>query len=95
MAIYAAVLDPELGEVVLADPPTTHQSPDTPPFLGVLKIGDLPHNLALVYPRRITFIGTMPAEYAWTKALYEKLGQGKRIRVVPQISQWKPFQSGE
>lgn len=94
LAIYAAVLDPEISEIVLADPPTSHESPDTPPFLGVLKIGDLPHNLALVYPRRITFIGSMPAEYAWTKALYEKLGQGKRIQVVQQISQWRPTNAG-
>ncbi len=90
LAIYAALLDPEISEIVIADPPTTHQSPDTPPFLGVLKVGDLPHNLALVYPRRITFIGAMPEEYQWTEDLYAKLGQGDRIQVVPQISQWQP-----
>ena len=93
LAIYAAILDPQITEIVLADPPATHESPDTPPFLGVLKVGDLPHNLALVYPRPITFIGAMPPEYAWTKAVYEKLGRGDRIQVVQQVGQWEPFKS--
>jgi hypothetical protein len=48
MAIYAAILDPGISEIVLADPPTTHEDPDTPEYLGVLRIGDLPHNLALI-----------------------------------------------
>lgn len=90
LAIYAAILDPKITEIVLVDPPTTHESPDTPPFLGVLKIGDLPHNLALVYPRRITFVGAMPEAYAWTKNLYTKLGRGDRIQTIGQIGQWQP-----
>ena len=40
----------------------------------MLRIGDLPHNLALAYPRPITFVGKMPEAYAWTRQLYEKLG---------------------
>ncbi len=48
MAIYAAILDLRSSEIVLADPPTTHEDPDTPEYLGVLRIGDLPHNLALI-----------------------------------------------
>ncbi len=90
LAIYAALLDPEISEIVIADPPTTHQSPDTPPFLGVLKVGDLPHNLALVYPRRITFIGAMPEEYQWTKDLYAKLGQGDRIQSYHKSASGNP-----
>ncbi len=32
LAIYAAVLNSEISEIVLSDPPTTHESPDTRHF---------------------------------------------------------------
>ena len=89
-AIYAALLDDEVTEIVLEAPPESHCDPETPELLGVLRIGDLPHNLALAYPRPITFIGEMPAAYEWTKQAYEKLGQGDKVRVVENVGQWRP-----
>ncbi|MCC6508630.1 MAG: acetylxylan esterase [Pirellulaceae bacterium] len=82
LAIYAALLDDQISEVVLADVPVTHEDPATAPFLGVLKVGDLPHNLALLYPRRITFIGAMPPAFQWTKDVYEKYGASDKIRTA-------------
>ncbi len=90
LAIYAAVLDPQITEVILADPPETHADPKTPEFLGILRVGDLPQNLALVYPRPITFVGKIPAAYEWTRQLYQKLGVGDRIRVIANVRQWQP-----
>jgi hypothetical protein len=90
LAIYAALLDENIGEIVLRSPPTTHEDPRTPEFLGVLRIGDLPHNLSLAYPRPITFVGEIPAAYNWTRQLYERLGAGDRIRVIDSIRQWQP-----
>ncbi len=92
LAIYGALLDEEVTEIVLARPPVTHEDPATPEFLGVLRIGDLPHNLALAFPRPITFVGSIPAEFAWTKQLYEHLGAGDNIRVVPHPQNWQPTQ---
>ncbi|MFP3904109.1 MAG: hypothetical protein ACLFWB_07690, partial [Armatimonadota bacterium] len=89
-AIYGAVLDEDVEEIVLEDPVTTHTDPDTPEFLGVLQIGDLPENLALVFPRPITFIGGIPEEYQYTVELYERLGMGENIRVADDIGQWSP-----
>ena len=89
-AIYAAIPDPQISEVILANPPESHQNPQTPEFLGILRIGDLPQNLALVYPRPITFVGKMPAAYEWTRQAYEKLGAGDRIRVVTSVQKWQP-----
>ena len=57
LAVYAAILDPQITEVVVADCPASHEDPKTPEFPGVLRVGDLPQNLALVYPRTITFVG--------------------------------------
>jgi len=90
LAIYAAVLDPQIAEVLLAKPPETHTDPKTPEFLGILRIGDLPQNLALVYPRPITFVGPVPPAYEWTRQLYKKLGAGDRIRVIATPGQWRP-----
>ena len=88
LAIYAALLDPQITEIVLADPPTSHEDPDTPEFLGVLRVGDLPHNLALAYPRAITFVGTVPKEFNWTRELYQQFGAGDRIRVIASMQDW-------
>lgn len=92
MAIYAAILDPRIDEVVLADPPETHEDPRTPEYLGVLRVGDLPHNLALAYPRPLTFVGRIPDAYAYTRLVYERCGAGDRIRVLPSMRDWKPWE---
>lgn len=81
LAIYAALLDELVTELFLADPPESHRDPATPEFLGILRIGDLPENLALLYPRPITFVGDIPAAYEWTREVYGRLGQGKGFRV--------------
>ena len=90
LAIYAALLDPGISEVILHDPPETHECPETPEFLGVLRCGDLPQNLALVWPRPITFVGEMPAAFEWTRQAYRKLGAGERVRVLASMSEWQP-----
>ncbi|MBI5820543.1 MAG: acetylxylan esterase [Verrucomicrobia bacterium] len=90
LAIYAAILDPQVAEVILVNPPESHTNPQTPEFLGILRVGDLPQNLALLYPRPITFVGKVPAAYEWTQQLYKKLGAGDRIRVIANVRQWQP-----
>jgi dienelactone hydrolase len=93
LAIYAALLDESVSEIVIANPPASHEDPETPEFLGILRTGDLPHNLALAWPRPITFIGSLPDAYEWTHQLYEQLGSGDRIRILPNIRQWQPATS--
>jgi hypothetical protein len=90
LAVYAALLDPQVSEVILADLPESHENPQTPEFPGILRIGDLPHNLALLYPRPITFVGNMPAAYEWTRQVYEKLGAADRFRVIAGPQHWRP-----
>jgi hypothetical protein len=91
LAIYAAVLDPKITELILDTPPETHTQPETAEFLGILRVGDLPQNLALLHPRPITFIGKIPPAYQWTKQVYEKLGSGDRIRIIKSALEWKPL----
>ena len=89
-AIYAALLDEEVTELVLENPPETHTDPDTPEFLGILRLGDLPQNLALFFPRPITFIGEIPPAYEWTRQLYATLGQAGKVRTIPTVDHWQP-----
>jgi hypothetical protein len=91
LAIYAALLDPQISEIILESPPESHSQPETSEFLGILRIGDLPQNLALLHPRPITFIGKLPPAYQWTKQAYEKLGAGDRIRVIRNVGAWTPL----
>lgn len=91
LAIYAAILDPQVNELILDAPPESHAQAETAALLGVLRVGDLPQNLALLYPRPITFIGKLPPAYEWTKQVYEKLGAGDRIRVVRSVRDWIPL----
>lgn len=90
-AIYAALADEQIAEVVLEAPPATHEDPSTPEMPAVLRVGDLPHNLALVFPRPITFVGEVPEAYRWTVDLYEKLGRADRIRVIETVGEWRPM----
>ncbi len=88
-AIYAALLDPHVGEIILEQPPETHADPVAAEFLGVLRVGDVPQNLALAYPRPITFLGAMPPAFSWTKDVYQLLGAGDLIRVIAAPREWR------
>lgn len=90
LALYAALLDETIPEVILANCPTSHEDPTTGEFLGVLRVGDLPHNLSLLYPRAITFIGEMPSEFAEVRELYQRWGHADRFRVLASPQAWRP-----
>jgi hypothetical protein len=87
LAIYAALLDPQIEEIILEDPVTTHWD-SGPEYLAVLKVGDLPHNLALAFPRKITFVRAIPEAYQWTRRCYETCGAGTQVRVVRSLREW-------
>ncbi|MEX0885395.1 MAG: CocE/NonD family hydrolase [Phycisphaeraceae bacterium] len=87
LAVYAALVDDTIGELVLEQPIATHWD-GGPELLAVLKVGDLPHNLALACPRPVTFVGEEPAAYAWTRSVYEACGLGDRVRVQASMASW-------
>jgi dienelactone hydrolase len=89
-AIYAALLEPRIGALILDRPPVTHDDPDTAEFLAVLQLGDLPQHLALAVPRPVTFVGTVPDEYAFTRELYARAGAVAAFGVVPTLADWVP-----
>ncbi|OGV61971.1 MAG: hypothetical protein A3K18_06500 [Lentisphaerae bacterium RIFOXYA12_64_32] len=89
-AVYAALLNPDIGEIILQNPPPTHDDPAVAEFLAVLQTGDLPHNLALAFPRPITFVGEVPAAYDVVTTVYRNGGKGPCVRTVGKLADWAP-----
>ena len=90
LVIYAAVLDPQIREIILDSPPESHTKAETAEFLGILRAGDLPQNLALLYSRPISFISKIPPAFEWTRKLCEKLGAGDRIGAIKHMREGRP-----
>jgi hypothetical protein len=61
LALYSAILDPQVEQVVLLRPPSSHT--EGPFFLNILRYTDLPEAAALIAPRRVNFYNIMPPAY--------------------------------
>jgi dienelactone hydrolase len=73
LALYAAILDPDVHQAVLMEPPASHAQ--GPFFLNILRDTDLPEVAALLAPRRLSFVAsTLPEPYSLTKRLFTQLG---------------------
>jgi hypothetical protein len=83
IAMYAAVLEPRIQQVLLIDPPASHR--EGPIFLGILRHTDLPEAAALLAPRRLNFYGHMPAAYKYTADVYGVLGKRDNLFVSMNI----------
>lgn len=89
VAVYAAVLDEQIGGVVLEAPAVTHWE-GGPEFPGVLRVGDLPHNAALLCPRPLVFVGGIPAAYGYASEVYGEQGSGAAVVALGALSEWRP-----
>jgi dienelactone hydrolase len=74
---YAALWEPAIGEIVLVDPPSTHQG--GPIFLNVLRVLDIPDALALLAPRTVRLINAKDAAFDRTVQSFKAAGYGQRI----------------
>jgi dienelactone hydrolase len=54
LAAYAALLAPEIAGVTLYKPPLSHMDNESPQFLNVLRVCDIPDVLGLLAPRTLT-----------------------------------------
>jgi len=82
IAAYAALLMPEMvEEVILHDPPTTHD--DGPHFLGVRKVLDIPEALGLLAPDvAVTIMGKASRSKAFdkTEAIFKLSGAKGKLK---------------
>jgi hypothetical protein len=72
LAAYAALLEPGISAVLIADPPTSHRQ--GPHFLNVLRVLDIPDALGLVAPRPLTLINAKDKAFDRTAEIYERAG---------------------
>jgi cephalosporin-C deacetylase-like acetyl esterase len=83
LALYAAILDESIAQVMLIDPPVSHRQ--GPIFLNILRYTDLPETAALLAPRRLVFYGRIPEEYYTTQTLYRLLGVPEHLSLSMSI----------
>lgn len=81
LAVYAALLEPEIAGVVLSRPPASHMDNAAPQLLGVLRAIDVPQAIGMLAPRPVTVLGA-PADCAQpAAALYKSAGASDKITV--------------
>jgi cephalosporin-C deacetylase-like acetyl esterase len=83
LALYAAILEPAVHQVLLIDPPESHVR--GPIFLNVLRHTDLPEAAALLAPRRLNFYARMPAAYEYTKGIYALEGKANHVFLTMSV----------
>ena len=83
LAVYAALLDEQVHQIILMDPPASHRQ--GPIFLNVLRYTDLPEALALIAPRRVNFYGHMPPAFERAREIYKLLGVPGHVFVTMNL----------
>ncbi|MCS7046788.1 MAG: prolyl oligopeptidase family serine peptidase, partial [Gemmataceae bacterium] len=77
LAAYAALFEPSIKEVVVIDPPRSHQQ--GPHFLNILRVLDVPEALGLLAPTPLTLIGSADPAFERTAAIYRRAGAEQRL----------------
>jgi len=77
VALYAALLEPRIGGVLMIEPTESHW--DGPVFLNVLRYTDLPEAAGLLAPRPLHFFHHMPPAYQFTAKIYQMMGAPQAI----------------
>ena len=83
LGLYAAIFDESIVQVVLLEPPVSHQQ--GPIFLNVLRFTDLPEAAALLAPRRLIFFSRIPDAYRPTQAVYRLLNKAENISLTMSL----------
>jgi dienelactone hydrolase len=78
LAVYAALLEPGISEVVIIDPPTSHR--DGPHFLNVMRVLDIPDALGLLAPRPLTIVGGKDKAFDRTAEIYKLAGAADKLK---------------
>jgi cephalosporin-C deacetylase-like acetyl esterase len=78
LALYAAALDKRISRVILDDPPSSHWQ--RPALLNVLRFTDLAEVAAMLAPREIVSLTSLPEAYRYTSSIYRLYGKQNQIR---------------
>ncbi len=82
VALYAALMDGNISQLYLENPPASQDMASDPDgkgaateMLNCLRATDLGEIPALISPTRTEFIGTMPDSYQWSENVLKKLNR--------------------
>jgi hypothetical protein len=76
---YAALLEPEIDEVVLSDPPASQMADDAARLLNVLRVLDVPEALGLLAPRPLTLTRADASLRDRVSAIYQRAGAADKL----------------
>lgn len=82
--LFAAVLDPAIGHVVLRDPPDSLER--GPVFSTLLRDTDVPEVAGLLAPRPLTLMSARPGAFVFTGSVYDRLGASAAFNTAPSLS---------
>ncbi|MFN0055589.1 MAG: alpha/beta hydrolase family protein [Planctomycetales bacterium] len=78
IAAYAALWEPEIGGLLLDQPPATHMDPGAPQFLNILRVADAPDLVGLLAPRPVTIL-SRDDRWKKTAAIYAAAGAKEKL----------------
>ena len=84
---YAALYEPSIGEIVLVNPPASHQprkqdEPYGPALLNVLRVLDVPEALGCLAPRPLSLVGADDKAFEKTKIFYHLANSSDQLKRV-------------
>ncbi len=68
VALYAALFDERVRQVILNDPPASHWQ--RPALLNVLRVTDIPEVAGALAPRRLVSLTKLPETFGYTRRIY-------------------------
>jgi hypothetical protein len=85
LALHAAALDNRITRVILDDPPASHWQ--GPALLNVLRMTDLPEVAAMIAPREIVSLTSLPGAFDYTRGIYKLHNKPGGIREANSLAE--------
>jgi dienelactone hydrolase len=79
LCAYAALLEPDVAEVVLFHTPASHMEDSAPALLNVLRVCDIPEAVGMLAPRPVRMIEGQQRCCAITARIYDAAGAGDKF----------------
>ena len=81
--LYAALMDPAIGHVILRNPPTTHLEGFALPT--ILRDTDIEEAAGILAPRRLTLLFHRRDGFALTRAIFDLMGAATAFNQAPSL----------
>ena len=83
VALYAALFEPRIDQVVLQNPPASHRL--GPALPTVLRTTDIPEVAGALAPRELTFVGAPPAAFQLAREIFRLTGDERNYRIEESL----------